>query len=84
MQKGPSDFLKLGEWNAICDVCGRKFKSSQLKRRWDGFRVCKDDWEKRHEQDFLRGRPDNPSVAWARPEQADKFSTSAPADPNSL
>ena len=79
-----SNTYKKGDWNAICDSCGRKFKASQLRRRWDGLRVCKDDWEPRHPQDFLRGKPDKPSVPWSRPEQADTFVTPAPADPDSL
>lgn len=57
---------KSGDWNAICDSCGRKFKASQLKQRWDGFMVCKDDWEPRHEQDFVRARMDKISVPWVR------------------
>jgi hypothetical protein len=55
-----------GDWWAICDSCGRKFKASQLKERWDGFMVCKEDWEPRHEQDFVQARADHISVPWAR------------------
>ena len=60
--------LKLGDWNAICDVCGFKFKASQLKKRWDNLMVCKEDFEHRHSMDFFKGKPDDPSVAWTRPE----------------
>lgn len=60
--------LKLGDWNALCDRCGRKFKASQLKKTWDNLYVCKDDWEPRHEQDFLRGVKDDPSVPFTRPD----------------
>lgn len=66
-----TDYFKKGEWNAICDRCGGKFKSSQLRKTWDGFYVCRDDYEPRHPQDFLRGVKDNQSVPWTRPEQAD-------------
>jgi hypothetical protein len=38
-------YLKLGDWNGICDVCGEKYKASQLYLRWDGLRVCREDWE---------------------------------------
>lgn len=38
-------YLRLGDWNAICDVCGQKYKASQLMKRWDGLMVCKEDWE---------------------------------------
>jgi hypothetical protein len=60
-----------GEWNAICDQCGRKYKASQLRKRWDGLMVCQDDWETRHPQDFVRGVKEDTSVPWTRPEPAD-------------
>ena len=58
--------LVLGDWNAICDVCGFKFKASDLKQRWDNLMVCKDDFEYRHPEDFFRGFPDDPSIPWSR------------------
>lgn len=54
MIKGPNDYLKLGDYNAVCDQCGFKFKFSQLKERWDGMMVCHADWEPRHPRDFPR------------------------------
>lgn len=30
--------------------------------------VCRYDFEKRHPQDFVRGKTDHQSVPWARPE----------------
>lgn len=61
--------LKLGQWNAICDVCGFKFKSGQLRKRWDDLYVCNEDWETRHPLDFLRS-PSNKErpIPWSRPE----------------
>lgn len=61
------NYLQLGNWNALCDSCGRKFKASQLKRRWDGLMVCEEDYELRHPQDFLRVQKEQISVPWARP-----------------
>lgn len=63
---------KLGDWNAVCDVCGFKKKASELLERWDGLRVCKDDFELRHPSDLYRG-PTGPEsqVPWTRPEPAD-------------
>jgi len=55
-----------GQWNAICDVCGFKFKSGDLRPRWDGIMVCAEDWETRHPSDFQRGVTDDPSVPWTR------------------
>lgn len=70
---GRADYLIDGDWNAICDSCGRKFKASQLKLRWDGFRVCKDDWEPRHPQDFVRGVKDIQKTSWIRSQTPDIF-----------
>lgn len=58
-------FVK-GDWNADCDECGFTFKASQLRRRWDGAMVCKDDYEPRHPQDLLQSRKDKGSVPWTR------------------
>lgn len=66
------NYYKKGDWNAICDVCGQKFKASELRRRWDNLRVCPDDFEERHPQDFLKGKKDDQSVPWARPEAIDR------------
>ena len=62
-----------GQWNAICDVCGQKYKSGDMKKRWDGLMVCPHDWEPRHPQDFLRAVPDRQAVPWSRPETTDVF-----------
>lgn len=62
-----------GDYNAVCDVCGFEFKASQLRKRWDGYRVCSQDWEQRHPQDFIRGKPERNRVPWARPEGTDTF-----------
>ena len=66
---------KSGEWKAICDVCGRIFKSSMLRKRWDGFMVCDEDWEPRHPQDFVRAKADIQAPKWTRPEAQDSFVT---------
>lgn len=57
-----------GDWNALCDVCGFKFKASDLKKRWDGFMVCSNDWETRHESDFFRASKEDQSVDWVKPD----------------
>jgi len=66
--KGRADFLRLGDYNAICDRCGAKFKASMLQRDWQGFMVCAADWEPRHPQDFVRGLADPQAIPWARPQ----------------
>lgn len=70
---GQADYYKHGSWNAICDVCGFKFKSDDLKERWDGLMVCRKDFEHRHPQERLRPVTDNQSVAWTRPPPPDVF-----------
>jgi len=59
--------LILGNWNALCDVCGRKFKALDMQKRWDGLMVCKEDFEIRHPSDFLRVQREKISVPWVRP-----------------
>ena len=59
--------LILGDWNVLCDSCGRKFKASQVQKRWDGLMVCKEDWEMRHPQDFLRVQKEKIAVPFSRP-----------------
>lgn len=60
-----------GSWNAICDVCGFKYKAVDLKKRWDGLYVCKEDWEPRHPSDFFKGTAEDTGVAWARTDTAE-------------
>jgi len=67
------NYLKLGSWNVICDVCGRKFKNTDVRKRWDGLVVCDGDYETRHVADFIRTNPERNNVKDARPEQADTF-----------
>jgi hypothetical protein len=68
-----SNYYKRGAWNTICDSCGFKFKSTELRKDWRGLYLCKDDWSARHPQDFLRARTDKQSVPWARVEPVDDF-----------
>lgn len=66
-------YFKLGDRNAICYVCGFERKSSEMLLRWDGVYVCKDDWEMRHPQDFVRGVPEEQAPEWTQPEQPPVF-----------
>lgn len=70
---GRADFWKRGQWNAICDICGQKFHSSDLKERWDGLMCCRQDWNIRQPQDFVRGIPDPQAIAWSRPDVPPPF-----------
>jgi hypothetical protein len=63
------NWLKWGDYNAICDSCGRKFKASMLQKRWDGLLVCQDDWEIKHPQLNVRIRGDKQFVPNPRPQE---------------
>ena len=62
------NWLQLGDYNAICDSCGRKYKASTMLKRWDGLFVCKEDYEIRHPQLSLRVHGDKQTVAIPRPD----------------
>jgi hypothetical protein len=66
-------YYKKGCWNVICDVCGFEFKSDEVRKRWDGFIVCKDDFEYDHPQKYLRVREETSSVPFVRNEPTDTF-----------
>jgi hypothetical protein len=62
-----------GDWNGVCEVCGFKFKASQLKKRWDNLMVCKEDFETRHPSDLYRAPIGKESVVpWTSPEPTDE------------
>lgn len=68
-------WFRSGKYNVICDVCGFKFKETDLRKRWDGLMVCERDWEQRHPQELLRPVPDQVKLPWTRPEGRDQFIT---------
>ena len=76
--------LKLGDWNSLCDLCGFKFKSSDLRDSGDlgkrGLKVCKKCYDPVHPQDLLRGKVDDQSVPWSRPDTSDEGAQSQTGD----
>jgi len=70
---GRADYLKLGDHNAICDICGFKYKMSELKETWDGYMACSQDWNPRQPQDYVKGVQDNQSVEISRPDPPNVF-----------
>lgn len=64
---GRADYLKLGDWNAVCFRCGFKFKAAELRKEWEGFYVHGRCWEPRQPQDFAKGVPDIQTVPWSQP-----------------
>ena len=59
--------FELGAYNAICDRCARKVKNHELRKEWTGLRVCDRCHEKRHPQENIRSKPEQPAPAWVRP-----------------
>lgn len=69
------DNYEPGQWNALCDRCGFKYHSRQLRKEWTGLMVCSgastnDCWEARHPQEKLKGKKDRQSPPWVRPDSA--------------
>lgn len=64
---GRADYLALGQWNVVCFQCGRKRKSGQVVKNWQGFYVCPEHNEPRQPQDFVRGVPDTQQPEWTQP-----------------
>lgn len=62
-------YYKAGTWNVTCAVCGGKFKSDEVLKRWDGVIVCKADYETRHTLDFIRAPQEAPPVPFTSPQQ---------------
>lgn len=71
--KGKADYLALGDYNAECYECGRKFKASTMRRQWQGYWVCAEHWTPRQPQDFVRGVPDRQVPGWVQPQPANIF-----------
>lgn len=68
-----STWWKSGQFNVLCDVCGFKFKSIDLRQRWDGLMVCQNDWETRHPQELIRPIQDQNKLPWTRPEPPNQY-----------
>ena len=67
------NYFVSGQWNVICDRCGLKHKSNQVRLEWTGLRVCKLCWETRHPQDLIRVPKEEVAPPWTRPESTDVF-----------
>ena len=70
---GRADYYKPGDWNALCDICGFKYKMSELKETWDGYQACPQDWNIRQPQDYVKGVQDNQSVPVSWPDPPNIF-----------
>jgi hypothetical protein len=59
--------FKLGAWKAQCQRCGFDYLNHDLRKEWTGLRVCRDCFEIRHPQDFVRGVRDDQAPPWTSP-----------------
>lgn len=82
------NFYRQGDWNAVCALCGTKYKASELIwnsqiQDW----VCIYDWEQRHPQERVKAVQDDQSVPWVRPDPSPTYSTESgyiEADPTNV
>ena len=74
---------KSGDHWAICDQCGFKFLRSEMKKQWNNLIVCKQDFEERQPQDFVKAHRDQITVYDTRTEGEDQFITT-PVEPGDL
>lgn len=72
-----------GDWLVICEASGFKVWASETVLQWDGARVHRRFVDKRNPQDLLKGRKDNQTVPFSRPEPTDTF-LSATVTPDDL
>jgi len=68
----------IGQWKVNCDQCGATFKSSALRKQWNGLYTCNKCWEPRHPQDFVRAVKDGSPPPWTRGRAFDTTSTTVP------
>lgn len=62
-----------GDFNCICDASGFKCKASETVKQWNGLRVRKDFFERRHPQDRPHGVRDDQTVFDPRPDSTPTF-----------
>lgn len=75
---GRADYWLPGGWNMVCQVCGFKYKNTEMKLRWDNVWCCPEDWEVRQPQDFVRGVKDQMAIPYSNPEPPNVFDSFPP------
>lgn len=65
--KGRADFLRVGDWNVTCSMCGSKRKASEMVKNWQGMWRCPEHNEPRQPQDFVRGIADKQTPPFNQP-----------------
>lgn len=65
-----------GKHYVQCQRCGIDYMDDQVTREWNGAIVCKECFETRHEQEFVRAPQDKIAASGlVNPEPADTFVT---------
>jgi ribosome-binding protein aMBF1 (putative translation factor) len=59
----------------ICDRCGFEYPLVTLRKEWTGLKVCRECYDIRHPQEFVRGKADKQAVADPRPDPEPVFVT---------
>lgn len=62
-----------GSHLVTCDRTGFTVYAEDTVREWTGLRVRRQSYERRHPQDFVKGRKDRQAVPDARPRPEDHF-----------
>lgn len=58
----------------ICDQCGQQYMLNELKKTWEGFKVCQECYEPKHPQlEPLRAVSDPQALYQPRPEKYEIF-----------
>lgn len=81
---GKKDYFSHGNWNAICDICGQKYKGTELKMQWNNLFTCPTCFEPRNPQDFVKGVRDDMRVPIARPDSKPETFITIPITPDDL
>ena len=73
-KKTRSPGYKIGDYWVECQRCGKAVRQHNIRKEWSGDIVCRECWEIRHPQDFVRGIRDTitPQGIY-RPESTDEF-----------
>lgn len=70
---GAKKNFRMGSFYRLDDRTGFPERAEDTQMEWNGLIVSKRVWEARQPQDFVTGVPDNQTVPYARPRQADVF-----------
>jgi len=68
-----SDVYLPGGFKRECDRCGFEFRHWDTVKEWTGLFVCRECYDQRHPQDYVKGKKDRQRVTEPRPEHPDTF-----------